>query len=120
MSNKTVYYCNRHKKPFVDGKCPNCSLPRRKQRPVFNGVMNYFPDAIMSISHCSYKGNEQHNPGQPLHWSRHKSSDHMDAAARHMLQYDEIDEDDIPHLTKAAWRLLAQLQLMIEEEKLPR
>tara|TARA_R100000687_G_scaffold79110_1_gene73094 strand:- start:214 stop:348 length:135 start_codon:yes stop_codon:yes gene_type:complete len=44
----------------------------------------------------------------------------MDAAARHMLQYDEIDEDDIPHLTKAAWRLLAQLQLMIEEEKLPR
>ena len=93
-------------------------LPRRKQHPVFSGVMNYFPDAMMSVAHCSYVGNEQHNPGEPLHWSRNKSSDHMDAAARHMLQCDEVDGDGVPHLAKAAWRLLAQLQIEIEEGKL--
>ena len=42
----------------------------------------------------------------------------MDAAARHMLQCDEVDEDGVPHLAKAAWRLLAQLQIEIEEGKL--
>jgi hypothetical protein len=112
----TVYFCTKHQTPFIDGKCPSC-LPGRKQHPVFSGVMHYFPDAIMSVAHCSYVGNEQHNPGEKLNWSRHKSNDHMDAAARHMLQHEEIDDDGVPHLTKATWRLLAQLQLFLEEKK---
>src|SRR6185312_4208739 len=35
----------------------------------------------------SYLGNQQHNPGQPLHWARGKSMDQLDAAARHEAEY---------------------------------
>jgi hypothetical protein len=88
----------------------------RKAAPVWSGVLNYFPDALMAIARVSKAGNDKHNPGQPLHWSREKSSDHMDCAARHMLTPYEIDPDSKEvHLANAVWRLLAQLQ--IEEEK---
>ena len=42
----------------------------RKVYPVASGVLDYFPDALVAIAHVSYKGNEQHNPGQPLNWAR--------------------------------------------------
>lgn len=92
----------------------------RKQRPVFSGVLKYFPDALLEVSHVSYKGNEQHNAGQPLHWAREKSTDQMDAAVRHIINYAQgtpIDEDGAPHLAKAIWRLCAQLQLDLEKDK---
>jgi len=92
---------------------------RRKQMPVFSGVLKYFPDAILAVSHVSWVGNEQHNKGEPLHWAREKSSDQMDAAVRHITDYAngiKIDTDGVPHLGKAAWRILAQLQLDIESD----
>ena len=45
----------------------------RKQQPVKTGVLDYFPDAIRAVAHCSGVGNEQHNPGSELHWDRAKS-----------------------------------------------
>jgi hypothetical protein len=91
---------------------------QRKRTPVYSGVMQYFPDALQSIARVSWKGNEKHNPGQPLHWSRGKSNDHADCVARHMLTPDEIDpESGETHLAHAAWRLLALLQLQQEARK---
>jgi hypothetical protein len=79
----------------------------RKTYPVYSGVLQYFPAALAAIAHHSFKGNEQHNPGQPLHWARGKSTDHLDAAVRHIM------EDD---LEAAAWRILAALQEKLEKQ----
>jgi len=86
----------------------------RKQTPVFSGVINYFPDAICEVAKCSRIGNEQHNKGEPLHWAREKSTDEPDALLRHLMQYDEIDDDGMLHATKVAWRALALLQRTLE------
>ena len=89
----------------------------RKEHPVTSGVLDYFPDAIVEIAHVSYLGNEQHNPGQPLHWSREKSGDHADCVARHLLDRGKRDSDGCRHTAKMAWRALALLQLEIEAEQ---
>jgi hypothetical protein len=86
----------------------------RKDTPVFSGVVNYFPDALCAVAQCSLIGNNQHNAGEPLHWAREKSTDEPDALLRHLMQYDEMDDDGILHATKVAWRALALLQRTIE------
>lgn len=94
------------------------SLPsdakERKTYPIYSGVLRYFPDAIAEVAHVSFIGNEQHNPGQPLHWDRSKSTDQEDCIARHLVQAGTIDTDGIRHMAKVAWRALAALQLEIE------
>ena len=67
----------------------------RKHRPVFSGVLRYFPDALAEVAFCSWVGNEQHNPGEPLHWNRPKSSDHLDALIRHLMDAETFDEDGV-------------------------
>ena len=84
--------------------------------PVYSGVLNYFPLAIKYISKASYLGNEQHNPGQPLHWDRDKSQDELDALARHLLEAGTLDEDGLYHDAKIAWRALANLQKLLEQK----
>lgn len=74
----------------------------------------YFPDALMEIARCSKAGNDQHNPGKPLHWDRSKSQDEADSLVRHLLQSGEIDTDGVRHTAKVAWRALALLQKEIE------
>lgn len=88
----------------------------RKQRPIASGVLAYFPDAIAEVAYVSYVGNQQHNPGEPLHWSRGKSTDHADCAARHLLEHGKIDDDGLSHTAKLAWRALALLQTEIEQQ----
>ena len=89
----------------------------RKRVPLWSGLVRYFPDALVAVSKLSMKGNDQHNPGEPLHWSRGKSDDHHDTLLRHMLDSGTVDEDGHRHSTKAAWRALAILQLELEREK---
>lgn len=89
----------------------------RKATPVFTGLMKYFPDAMAAVAQVSYVGNEQHNPGQELHWDRAKSKDEYDACARHLLDRaggEEFDTDQQRHMAKVAWRALAALQKEIE------
>ncbi len=86
----------------------------RKTFPIASGVLDYFPDALAAIAHVSYVGNEQHNPGQPLHWAREKSTDQNDTMIRHYLQRGTKDTDGCLHTAKMAWRALAMLQLDIE------
>lgn len=89
----------------------------RKRQPVVSGVLDYFPDAMIAIAEVSFAGNEQHNPGQPLHWNRGKSADEADACGRHLLQRGTRDDDGMRHSAKMAWRALALLQKEIEEER---
>lgn len=100
----------------------------RKKYPVFSGVVEYFPAALVEISRVSYEGNQQHNPGQPLHHARGKSADHLDAMMRHLLERDYLtpdgrrlarDEKGMVVLAQSAWRLLAELQIALEAEGAP-
>ena len=100
------------------------SLPldakERKRLQLYTFMFGYFPDAWLAIVDVARAGNDQHNPGEPLHWSRHKSSDQMNAAFNHIFDYglgSKKDIDGCRHLAKAAWRLMAQDQLDIEREK---
>ena len=89
----------------------------RKQYPIGTGVLDYFPLAIQEIAHVSYVGNEQHNPGTPLHWDRAKSTDEADALMRHFVERGTLDTDGVRHSAKMAWRALALLQKEIESEQ---
>jgi len=86
--------------------------------PVYSGVIKYFPDAIKYVSRVSFVGNEQHNPGTPLHWDRSKSQDELDALARHLVDCGTLDDDGLYHDAKVAWRALANLQKLLEKNKL--
>jgi len=88
----------------------------RKEHPITTGVFDYFPNALMEVAVVSFMGNQQHNPGQPLHWSRGKSNDHADTIGRHLLERGTRDDDGQRHSAKLAWRALANLQIEIEEE----
>jgi hypothetical protein len=73
------------------------------------------------VARTSKIANEQHNPGEPLHWAREKSTDHLDAMMRHIIDYSKgemVDSDGIKHIYKICWRALAQAQLDTEEDNL--
>jgi len=92
----------------------------RKLLPIFRGCVMYFPDVWAAVAEVSRKGNDQHNPGQPLHWSREKSSDHMDTLMRHAIDHGAgnlYDIDGSLHIAKVVWRSAAECQLTIEAEK---
>ena len=85
---------------------------KRKDTPVFSGVLKYFPNALKEVSKCSKAGNDQHHPDKPLHWDMDKSKDEYDALTRHLIDHtiDPVDTDGILHITKVAWRALAGLE----------
>jgi hypothetical protein len=92
----------------------------RKALPIFDGCVMYFPDALLAVAEVSRIGNEQHNPGEPLHWARGKSMDQFNTGLRHQMDHrlgQRYDSDGGRHLAKAAWRILAALQLDIEAER---
>jgi hypothetical protein len=88
----------------------------RKAIPIVTGVLDYFPLALAAVAECSRAGNEQHNPGQPLHWAKEKSTDHADTLGRHLIERGTRDTDGIRHSAKVAWRALALLETEIEAE----
>lgn len=94
------------------------SLPadakERKDLPIATGVLDYFPDALAEVARVSRIGNDQHNPGKPLHWDRSKSTDEADCLIRHFLQRGTKDTDGALHSAKMAWRALALLQKELE------
>lgn len=93
---------------------------KRKQIPVYNGFIKYFPLAILEVARLSYVANQQHNPGTDVHWDRSKSGDELDAMCRHLVDNAldiEVDSDEMYHLTKVAWRAMAKLQKFLEEKR---
>lgn len=93
---------------------------KRKGVPLYSGLMDDFPDALCAVAELSRIGNDQHNPGKPLHWDRSKSGDEADALMRHLLQKDEVDKDGVLHAVKVAWRGLALAQKAIEQTRTKR
>lgn len=91
----------------------------RKDIPIASGVLDYFPAALAEIAKVSKAGNDQHNPGEPLHWARGKSMDQADTIIRHFMERGAVDSDGLRHSAKLAWRALALLQLELEAEGAP-
>jgi hypothetical protein len=89
----------------------------RKEYPLFRGLFEYFPYALLEVAHVSFVGNKQHNEGDKLVWSRNKSNDHLDAMLRHTVEAGDVDSDGIRHSAKVAWRALANLQLELEKSE---
>jgi hypothetical protein len=86
----------------------------RKEMPIARGVVDYFPRALAAVAHVSFIANEQHNPGQPMHWSKGKSADHADCIARHLIERGAVDDDGLAHSAKLAWRALALLETELD------
>ena len=92
----------------------------RKAIPLARGVLDYFPAALAAVAELSEAGNRKHNPGEPLHHARGKSTDHADCILRHLIDRGKVDpEDGIRHSVKTAWRALALLQEELEAEGAP-
>jgi hypothetical protein len=94
----------------------------RKALPLYTFLTQYFPDAIAELVKVSVNGNAQHNPGEPLHWSRGKSTDQLDAAMRHLFDHGagiRYDESGMMVLAQAAWRILAEIQIIKDRERQP-
>lgn len=103
--------------PQVEEK--TSTAQQRKGVPVYSGVIKYFPLALQEVARVSRIGNEQHHSGQPLHWDKSKSTDHLDALVRHLVDHAsgiEYDTDGAAHLGKVVWRGLAALQEMLEQK----
>lgn len=92
------------------------SAKERKAAPIARGVLDYFPDALLEVARLSLAANEQHNPGEPMHWAKGKSTDEADALLRHLIDRGTIDVDGQRHSAKVAWRALALLQRELEAE----
>lgn len=91
----------------------------RKNIPMARGLLYYFADALAAVAVLSKKGNDKHNPGQELHWSRDKSTDHMDCVIRHAADagpsWTNVDpENDTLCAVEMAWRALAVAQIALE------
>lgn len=108
----------------------------RKNIPIYFFLTRYFPKALVEVTKVCVAGNAQHNPELALtdiNWSRGKSTDQLNTAIRHLMDHaidgpfdQEPPEvlaaigDEQPgtyHLAKAAWRVLAALELEIERQE---
>jgi hypothetical protein len=85
--------------------------------PMADGLLYYFPNALAEVAKVSRIGNEQHNPGQPMHWDRSKSTDHANKILRHLVDAGRLDGSGVRHSAYMAWRALALLQEEIERDE---
>lgn len=107
------------KSPSAGAWLASLSNSERKQAAMFRGLLAYFPDALAMVARHSVRSNEKHNPGQSVHWSREKSTDHDDCIIRHSaaIAADPLAQDDGQYeVVCRAWRALAALQVWIEEQ----
>lgn len=106
----------------------------RKNYPLLRGFFNYFPAAIMRVANLSFRANEKHNPGEPMHHARGKSTDHGDCILRHTMDLEdlkalllrggyaegetateEVKAAILEEAAQRAWRAMAELQELCEE-----
>lgn len=99
----------------------------RKNYPMLNGCLKYFPAALSGVAKTSKLGNDKHNPGQPLHHARGKSADHGDCIIRHLTDTEDLlaalerkntdvtPEKILLEVNQLAWRVLAYSQELHEK-----
>ena len=85
--------------------------------PMADGLLDYFPNALAYVAYVSKLGNDKHNPGQPMHWSRWNSTDHANKIMRHLVDRGLKDSNGVRHSGYVAWRALAQLQEELERDE---
>ena len=105
----TVFYPEKQ-----DGGILPSDSRKRKDIPLFSGLLMYFPRACAEVARLSKAANEKHNPGEPMRWSREKSSDHKDCIGRHLLEAGLVDDDGFLHDAHLAWRGMANLEIALE------
>ena len=101
------------------------SLPQdssgRKEVPLAEGVLKYFPAALAEVAKVSKFGNDKHNgEGAPMTHTRGLSMDHADCIIRHLVDhYDDPyePESNLPQLAYVAWRALALCQEWLEKNQ---
>lgn len=92
----------------------------RKDMPVYSGVITYFPNALKEVSKVSLAGAKQHGQTRDtMHWDKTKSTDNTDALMRHLIDHsiNPVDDDNMLHLAKVAWRALASLERYLEDNR---
>lgn len=108
----------------------NMSLPTdsatRKNYPLLDGCLRYFPAALAGVAHTSKLGNDKHNPGEPLHHARGKSMDHGNCILRHLTDLQDLlaakersclvgSDEILAEASSLAWRALALSQELHEK-----
>lgn len=95
---------------------------KRKEHPMYTGLLKYFPAALAGVAKVSKVGNEKHQPGKPMQHARGKSADHEDCILRHLVDLSEDrghgagrDENGIAQVLYIAWRSLALAQEWLEK-----
>lgn len=106
----------------------------RKMLPMFKQLL-YFPKALREITKVSVVNNVRYNPGRDpadINWARGKSTDQLGSAFHHMMEHavDGKVFDEVPAgaaeatgitkiyiLAQAAWRIQAELELLIEKQE---
>lgn len=97
----------------------------RKKVPLYRGLLGYFPAACAAVARHSMQNNEKHNPGEPMHHARGKSTDHADCIIRHILDIGDLKAADargdivdlnrlIEEHAALCWRALALTQEFFE------
>lgn len=118
---------------LADDDCYDMTLPvdsaERKDYPIYTGCVRYFPAALAGVAKHSKEGNDKHNPGEPMHHSRGKSSDHADCIQRHHFDLGDLlawiernqleDHEDaidqvLDEVNAMSWRVLALSQELHE------
>lgn len=82
----------------------------RLDYPIFEGLLDYFPHACAEVAKHSKIGNDQHNPGEPMHWAKEKSIGRGNKIVRHlvdgwrMAMCGSDRETVIRHFAAMTWR----------------
>ncbi len=62
----------------------------RKRLPMLAVLAGYFAAAMAGLTRHAVRSNEKHNPGEPVHWARGKSTDHPECVLRHSWDIAEM------------------------------
>ena len=92
----------------------------RKKVRAFQGFVKYFPDSIALVAYLSKVANDQHNPGEPMHWAKEKSTEELDSMMNHVIDIADKgelsqDADGVLDAIKVAWRANANLQRLADK-----
>ncbi len=92
----------------------------RKDYPVLTGALMYFPYAFAELARLSARANEQHNPGEPIHWDYSKSIGDGNETLRHLMDScgpNPVDAEGVYHDVKVLWRAAETVERRIRRER---